>query len=760
MKKVLLLLCFSLFYLFAFGQYSTIFHIDSLPPQGVLLDKNWKFKIGDNPEWAKADFDDSDWESIDPTKDIFDLPQIPKDGQVMWFRLRFLLDSSLNFPLAFIIHQSGASEIFLNGKQIKTLGTISKNPNEIRAFDSHFNPIVFFNANDSIQIIAIRYAFQPNILYSTNLGHQNTLFSIRLNNISNANEIYNNYIYEAHRGNFLRIGALGILGILFFTLYLFFPSRKVNLYFSIYAFTSAISWLFLLITAHSFFAVDIYLNLNLGICFQVISYMFMLASVYITIEQKTSWFYWFLIGLGVFSVLSAVLFYGWGWLVYGFLFTNLINVDISRIAMLAWKKNKKGAWIIVTGCICFLISWLMFCLQFLGIIGEVLGINFFDISFFSIPVAFAIFLGYDFGLTNLLLEKKLVEVKTLSSEKQQILENQKVELEKQVSERTLELKESNEELAQTNVTLNHAFHEIEKKNEDITASINAALRIQNAMLPVPARFESAFGKENYFVLFKPRDIVSGDFYFLEEATFPLLEGGGGGEKIVLVCADCTGHGVPGAFMSMIGNQILTEIVGKEQITEPDKILNLLNKEINKVLKQNENQGREGMDVAVVTFTKKTNLVGFGNPQGFDKVEYAGAMNPIYYVQNGELKEIKADKKPIGGIQEESERIFTKHEIQLAINNEQLSIEQPPQTISNQSKQFQTILYLCSDGFQDQFGGAQGKKFMVKRFRELLFSIHHLPMHEQKQILDNTIEQWMAEGNEKQIDDILVMGMRV
>jgi serine phosphatase RsbU (regulator of sigma subunit) len=305
-----------------------------------------------------------------------------------------------------------------------------------------------------------------------------------------------------------------------------------------------------------------------------------------------------------------------------------------------------------------------------------------------------------------------------------------------------------QELQQSNEALNYAFHQIEKKNEDITASINAALRIQSAMLPAPARFDKALGQDNYFVFYKPRDIVSGDFYFLEEIS----------DKVILVCADCTGHGVPGAFMSMIGNQALTEIVGKRRNIEPDKILNLLNKEINQVLKQNETHGSEGMDVAVITIDKGKNLV-----------KYAGAMNPIYYVvsdfpnqalsnsdleSQATLQEIKADKKPIGGIQEEEERIFNKHEIQLGMRNEESGMKI---TTNNQQP---TVIYLFSDGFQDQFGGAQGKKFMVKRFRELLFSIHHLPMHEQRQILDNTIEQWMAEGKEHQIDDILVMGVRV
>ncbi len=311
-------------------------------------------------------------------------------------------------------------------------------------------------------------------------------------------------------------------------------------------------------------------------------------------------------------------------------------------------------------------------------------------------------------------------------------------LESQVASRTLELKEANEELHSTN-------DELHKKNEDITASITYAKRIQTAILPRIEDIQKSLLES--FILFKPRDIVSGDFYFFVKKE----------DKTILACADCTGHGVPGAFMSMIGNEILTNIVEIQGITSPDLILNELHKSIRTALKQGESENRDGMDIAIVLIDKEKGVL-----------EYAGAMNPLYYVQNGELHEIKADKFPIGGMQKEQERTFTKHEIPLGIWNDKSEIwneiqnaENQPQTIAtaNRNNQQQsTIIYLCSDGFQDQFGGAQGKKFMVKRFRELLFSIHHLPMDEQKQILDDTIEQWMAEGKERQIDDILVVGV--
>ncbi|SFF55441.1 PP2C family protein-serine/threonine phosphatase [Thermoflexibacter ruber] len=213
-------------------------------------------------------------------------------------------------------------------------------------------------------------------------------------------------------------------------------------------------------------------------------------------------------------------------------------------------------------------------------------------------------------------------------------------------------------------------------------------------------------------------------------------------KIVIVAADCTGHGVPGAFMSLIGNELLNQIVNVHHITSPELILNQLHKGIRYALKQDETANRDGMDIAICVIDKEEKIL-----------EYAGAMNPFYYIQDNQFFEIKADKKSIGGLQSEEERIFTKHTIQLGMKNLESGINQQ-QTTSNQ----QTIFYLCSDGFQDQFGGAENRKFMVRRLRELLASLALLPMSEQKEILDKTFEEW--KGKHPQIDDVLIFGVKI
>ena len=179
---------------------------------------------------------------------------------------------------------------------------------------------------------------------------------------------------------------------------------------------------------------------------------------------------------------------------------------------------------------------------------------------------------------------------------------------------------------------------------------------------------------------------------------------------------------------MMGNDLLNEIVEARGITEADKILNQLHKGVSKALKQQENQNRDGMDMALCVIDRKKNIL-----------EYAGAKNPLIYISNGETQRVIADKMPIGGIEDEElqEKIFTKHVISL----------HP-----------QKVFYMFSDGFPDQFGGKEKKKYMNKPFRDLLFTIHQKPFEQQREILEKTFVEWM--GNEPQVDDVLVVGFTV
>jgi serine phosphatase RsbU (regulator of sigma subunit) len=255
---------------------------------------------------------------------------------------------------------------------------------------------------------------------------------------------------------------------------------------------------------------------------------------------------------------------------------------------------------------------------------------------------------------------------------------------------------------------------IEQKNKDILDSINYAKRLQNAILP-EQRFLDITLPE-HFIIYQPKDIVSGDFYWVSEYD----------TKIVVAAIDCTGHGVPGALLSMVGHNALSKTVNDLAIIRPDAILNSMNELVKKMLHQNKsNEIRDGMDMAVCTFDKKTFVL-----------EYAGAGNPLYLVCNGVLRKINASRFSIG-YAEENISLYVNHTIQLKKGDH---------------------FYIFSDGFADQFGGDNNKKFKTSRLRELLVSVSEKSMSEQKEIITNAFIKW--KGNQEQVDDVLVIGISV
>jgi len=259
--------------------------------------------------------------------------------------------------------------------------------------------------------------------------------------------------------------------------------------------------------------------------------------------------------------------------------------------------------------------------------------------------------------------------------------------------------------------------ELEEKNRDIMGSITYAKRIQEAILPSK---ETIYKKlKKVFILYQPKDIVSGDFYWFAEEN---------GSKIFAV-VDCTGHGVPGAFMSMIGHNLLHQIVLEKGITDPGEILNNLHKGVQEALRQGHNEisTNDGMDVSIIAIndTKK-------------EIKWAGANRPLVMVnKDGELSKLDGNKFPIGGAQYDVNRSFTTH----AVN---------PATAA--------MAYMFSDGYADQFGGEKGKKFMVKRFHELLGGIHLKSAEEQRTELKKHFEDWRA--NHEQVDDVLIVGIEI
>lgn len=278
----------------------------------------------------------------------------------------------------------------------------------------------------------------------------------------------------------------------------------------------------------------------------------------------------------------------------------------------------------------------------------------------------------------------------------------------------------NLDLARQTTEIKEQKEIIEEKNKDITESIRYSKRIQQAVLPSAERLVKHF--PDSFILNKPKDIVGGDFAWFSERD----------KKIVVAAVDCTGHGVPGAFMSVIGNSFLNEIVNERKMTRPDVVLEVLRESIIRSLKQRsretgEPQGmKDGMDIAVIRYDLETKVLSF-----------SGAKNPLYLIRDGELIVFKGDRFPIGVDADGVLIPFEGHEIPVQKGD---------------------CVYIFSDGYPDQFGGPKGKKFKYKQFQELLLSIHDKEMEVQKIILEEALEKWR--GSLEQVDDILVIGIRI
>lgn len=256
------------------------------------------------------------------------------------------------------------------------------------------------------------------------------------------------------------------------------------------------------------------------------------------------------------------------------------------------------------------------------------------------------------------------------------------------------------------------------KNEQITDSINYARKIQDSILVPEAKIKRWV--PDMFIYYKPKDIVSGDFYW-----FSRFE-----NKYVITAIDCTGHGVPGAFLSMIGNTLLHEIVNIKHVFKPDQILAMLHTGITLALNQNseDSGGEGGMDMSLCTVDTKLN-----------RFQFAGAKNSIYVVQGDKLKILKANYYSVGGrtLRPDMKVSFTCYDFMYDEN---------------------TSIYMFSDGYLDQYGGDNNEKFNTQRFKELILANRTLPMVEQKEIIAKTMEHWI--GDRQQIDDFLVMGVKL
>lgn len=333
---------------------------------------------------------------------------------------------------------------------------------------------------------------------------------------------------------------------------------------------------------------------------------------------------------------------------------------------------------------------------------------------------------YSILLNNLEIVKGilrvLVERSRMNNRLQEELDRQKKMVEQQNDEiklRNEEILAQNEEIIQQQEQIAAQNEALTEKNSYITASINYAQSIQQALLPKEEDITQIL--PDSFIYLQPKDIVSGDFYWLTQK-----EVSDGTKRTIVAAVDCTGHGVPGAFMSSLGTSYLNQIVDFQGYTRPDEILERLNQRIRAALNQDETNNQDGMDITLC-------VIDYSNM----RVEYAGARNSLIYIQDNQFFEIKGEKFSIGGYKDNYIKEFTTHII---------PIDQP------------TVFYLFSDGYKDQFGFETDKKFTSKRLRELLMNIYYKDMDEQRLIVSKVFEEWR--GQATQTDDVLMIGFKI
>ena len=307
--------------------------------------------------------------------------------------------------------------------------------------------------------------------------------------------------------------------------------------------------------------------------------------------------------------------------------------------------------------------------------------------------------------------KLLAEQKTLIEEKNKNLEQANID----ILDKNARLSEQAEEIRAQNDRITIQKDLIEEKNKKITDSIQYASLIQNAVLPSPSVLSESFAE--YFLLNLPRDIVSGDLWWYYKSN----------NKVMLAVADCTGHGVPGAILSMLGTTLLNEIANQHPEIKANEFLDLLKHKMVEALVRSDNGSprHDGMDIAICIFNVEDNTV-----------EIAGANNPVYILRNGDIEIIKGDKAHIG-LHIKRSNLFSQNTCKIEKGDR---------------------FYMFSDGFADQFGGENGNKFMLQNFRNLIISTSNLPLKEQGIALNDAFEKW--KGNQEQLDDVLVIGVRL
>jgi serine phosphatase RsbU (regulator of sigma subunit) len=697
MRRSLVLITFLILSLNSYAQFSL-----SLNERYIVMDTTWFVHPGDLKDAYKRDLDLKGWKEIDSTYEA------KTTEKVIWYRNYFSIPKeNLGMPLTIRTFAKGSNKIYIDGQLVQTVGP------ERSMLWNYVVPVVYVPSNDSLHYVAVR-SERSNVesMVRFDVADHPSVMLIPYNS-----EIRRDVLLMTLVTGFMTflVSAFLILAFFHLILFLFYKEEKSNLFLGLFCLVFG-SFFFVSMgrlvtgnesTFHQLFKAVEFLLPLLNV--------FLLGLFHTVFYGRLKKFFWIsLIGITFLRLLEH----------YHVLppFSGLLSfavfVEIIRIVIVSARKRKPGSRIIGLGLLITIISVPLIIVGFihsrthgltssdvwvmLGILGAI------ALLLLSIPLTMSFHFASNFARTNRDLKLQISQVKELSDitirqeqEKKMILEEQKQVLEHQVEERTRELVLKKKEL--------------EEKNTSITDSINYAKKIQRAILHNEPDFQKLF--EDSFILFLPKDIVSGDFYWFHKKN----------KYIYIVAADCTGHGVPGAFMSMIGNTILNDIINDNAAIHPAEVLEQLNDRVREILKQDQDgsETRDGMDITFARFDPATK-----------ELRFASALRPVYIIRNGSLIEIKPDKFSIGGYQKD-QRAFTENMYQLEKDDR---------------------VYFFSDGYADQFGGEKGKKFMIRNFQKLLLQNHMLPMSEQRERLNEMHLQW--KGNQEQIDDILVMGFAI
>ena len=443
-----------LFPLLAFAQKREVFRIDSLPKEGILLNQGWKWHAGDNPEWAKAEYDDAKWEDIDPTKDIHALPQV-FNAQVKWLRLTFDVTNKLTKPLGLSINQAGASEIYINGQLLQQIGHIDKDSAKVKAVDPLEFPINFPLDTIGKYHLAIRYSLQPNINYTRIYGWtQNCLFKASIVDLMAAQKGHREFRVYYTGLEIFRIGLLFMLFVLHFSFYFYQKQNKTHLLLAIYFLGALLQYVLKIVGQNQFSVEARFITLNTSLWCSAIGNLFGLTAFYKLSKVPRDIHYKIMVAIVIVSLVVSSMTYGLLWFTLVLITAFLNFLIMLRLTRIGVKNKIKGFAILGIGVMISSLGFLIIGLRYLNFpISPYLADVTFNLSAISLPIGLSLFMGVEAAEITKALRIKLTENEELKDqtlaqekEKQELLATQNETLEHQVTERTAEILEKNREL--------------------------------------------------------------------------------------------------------------------------------------------------------------------------------------------------------------------------------------------------------------------------------------------------------------------------